>query len=76
LQDADQRKDEPAFEALASVAQFPATVFDLRPMRQMLRSMPAENLSSRDASLLYWADSYDAIICYRAVTPAVALPSR
>jgi hypothetical protein len=70
LQDADQRKDDPAFELLASVARFPATVFDLRPMRQALRGVPSVKLSARDASLLYWADSYDAILCYREVTPA------
>lgn len=70
LQDADQRKDEPAFELLASVARFPATVFDLRPMRKALRDIPVSKRSTRDANLLYWSDSYDAVICYREVTPA------
>ena len=70
LQDADQRKDDPAFEVLASAAQFPATLFDVRPMRQLLHNIPLDKLSSRDASLLYWADSYDVILCYREVTPA------
>lgn len=34
LQNADQRQDDPAFAFLAGVAQFPATVFDLRPLRR------------------------------------------
>ena len=25
--------------------------------------------ATRDANLLYWADSYDAIVCHREVTP-------
>jgi hypothetical protein len=75
LQDADQRKDDPAFEVLASVARFPVTVFDLRPLRQLLHNTSLNKLSSRDASLQYWADSYDVILCYREVTPAgVAQP--
>jgi hypothetical protein len=74
LQDADQRKDEAAFEALASVARFPATVFDLRPLRPALHSAPQDKLSPLEANLLYWADSYDAIVCYREVTPASAPP--
>jgi hypothetical protein len=75
LVDADQRKDEPAFEWLASVAKYPATVFNLRPLRQLLHGKAAAALSTREASLLYWADSYDAIVCYREVTPAgVAQP--
>jgi hypothetical protein len=70
LLDADQRKDEQAFDVLASVARFPATVFDLRPLRSLLRRTPVQTLSSRDASLLYKADSYDAVVCYREVSPA------
>jgi hypothetical protein len=70
LQNADQRSDEPAFGFLASLTCFPATVFDLRPVRQALRSNPSLSLSERDSNLLYWADSYDAIVCYREVTPA------
>ena len=69
LRDADQRTDEPAFEVLASVARYPASVFDLRPVRQALHQIPTAKLSPRDANLLYWADSYDAIVCYREVTP-------
>jgi hypothetical protein len=67
--DADQRKDDPAFELLASVAQHPATVFDLRPLRVVLHQIPEKERSPALNSLIYWADSYDAIICYRQVTP-------
>jgi erythromycin esterase-like protein len=70
LRELDQRKDEPAFELLASVARYPATVFDLRLLRSLLRRGPPDKLSVRDASLLYSADSYDAVVSYRQVTPA------
>jgi hypothetical protein len=69
LHDADQRKDEAAFEILATAARYPATVFDLRPLRQTLHDIPPDKLSASEANLSYWADSYDAIICYREVTP-------
>ena len=69
LRDIDQRKDEQAFDVLASAARYPATVFDLRPLRSLLRRSPADKRSARDASLLYEADAYDAIVCYREVTP-------
>jgi hypothetical protein len=67
--DFDERQGDPAFAFLASLARYPATTFDLRPLRQTLRKKQGA-LSARDASLLYWADSYDAIVCYREVTPA------
>jgi hypothetical protein len=69
LREIDQRKDEQAFDVLASTARYAATVFDLRPLRSLLRRNPVDKLSARDASLLYSADAYDAIICYREVTP-------
>jgi len=69
LREIDQRKDEQAFDVLASAARYPATVFDLRPLRSLLRRAPVDKLSARDASLLYSADAYDAIVCYREVTP-------
>jgi hypothetical protein len=71
LQDIDQRKDALAFDLLASLAQFRIALFDLRPIRQVLHNTAAA-LSPRDLSLLYWADAYDAVICYRAVTPLTA----
>lgn len=67
--EADERQDDPAFELLASVARYPATVFDLRPLRPILHQIPENDRSSVQKSLIYWADSYDAIICYREVTP-------
>jgi len=70
LQDIDQRKDDPTFAVFASAARYPATVFDLRPIRRALHQIAPEKLSASDAGLLYWADSYDAIVCYREVTPA------
>ena len=67
--DADERQEDPAFELLASVARYPATVFDLRPLRSILHQTPDKDRSAVQKSLIYWADSYDAIICYREVTP-------
>jgi hypothetical protein len=67
--DADERNDDLAFQLLASLARFPATVFDLRPLRQVLHSIPVENRSALQTRLIFWADSYDAIICYKKVTP-------
>ena len=67
--DLDERGDDPAFAYLASIARYPATVFDLRPLRQMLHRLPARQRSAIEASLVYWADSYDAIVFYREVTP-------
>jgi hypothetical protein len=65
----DERGDDPAFAYLASVARYPATVFDLRPLRAVLHRLPISKRSAIEASLLYWADSYDAIIFYKEVTP-------
>jgi hypothetical protein len=70
LQAIDQRKDAPAFEVLASAARYPITVFDLRPIRRALHQIPHDKLPANDADLLYWADAYDAAVCYREVSPA------
>jgi hypothetical protein len=67
--DADERKDEPAFALLAAKAKYAATVFDLRPLRPLLHRIPAEKRSPLQQNLIYWADSYDALICYQTVTP-------
>lgn len=67
--DADERRDDLAFAYLASLARYPATVFDLRPLRDTLHRIPEENRSAVQRRLIYWADSYDAIICYKNVTP-------
>ncbi|HUF81136.1 MAG TPA: hypothetical protein VMN03_08370 [Burkholderiales bacterium] len=65
----DERKDDPAFGFLASAARQSATVFDMAPLREGLRNIPAAERTLAQSSLLYWADSYDAVICYRQVTP-------
>jgi hypothetical protein len=67
--DADERSDDPAFTFLASLAHYPATAFDLRPIRATLNAIPEEKRTALQQRLIYWADSYDAIICYRNVTP-------
>ena len=67
--DFDERGDDPAFAYLASIARYPATVFDLRPMRQALHRVPESKRSALETSLVYWVDSYDAMLFYREVTP-------
>jgi len=66
--DWDETKEDPAFALLASQARYAATVFDLRPIRGTLHQVPDTERSPAEASLVYWADSYDVIICYREVT--------
>lgn len=44
-------------------------MFDLRPLRPVLHRIPAANRTALQTNLMYWADSYDAIICYQTVTP-------
>jgi len=67
--DADERQDEPAFALLAEKAKYPATLFDLRPLRALLHDVPWEKRSETQRNLAYWADSYDALVCYQTVTP-------
>lgn len=66
---ADERKDELGFALLAEKARYSASVFDLRPLRALLHRIPQEKRSALETNLIYWADSYDALICYRTVTP-------
>ncbi|MGC2169837.1 MAG: hypothetical protein WA623_00465 [Candidatus Sulfotelmatobacter sp.] len=66
---ADERQDELAFALLAEKAKYPATLFDLRPIRALLHQIPPEKRSALQNNLIYWADSYDALICYKRVTP-------
>jgi len=73
LQEIDQRKEDDAFAFLASLARHSASVFDLRPVRRALHGA-AKPLSPRDERLRYWADAYDAVVCYREVTPLGATP--
>jgi hypothetical protein len=69
MSDADETSEDAAFALLASLTRSPQTVFDLRPIRPVLHRIPEAKRSPAEASLVYWADSYDAIICYREVTP-------
>jgi hypothetical protein len=66
---ADERNDDLAFRFFSEHADHNATVFDLRPLRIYLHTIPSEKRSEIQQRLSYWADSYDAIICYRHVTP-------
>lgn len=67
--DADERRDELTFALLAKRAKYSATLFDLRPIRQSLHLIPQEKRSALQSNMIYWADSYDALICYKTVTP-------
>jgi hypothetical protein len=66
---ADERPDELAFALLADNARYSATIFDLRPLRRLLHQIPQEKRTALQSNLIYWADSYDALICYKIVTP-------
>lgn len=66
---ADERNDELAFAFLAEKAKYPATLFDLRPLRPLMHQVPEEKRSALQANLTYWVDAYDALICYKNVTP-------
>jgi hypothetical protein len=66
---ADERDDELAFALLADQARYPATVFDLRPLRPLLHAIPAEKRTALEINLTYWADGYDALILYKRVSP-------
>jgi hypothetical protein len=67
--DADERGDEPTFALLAEKARFDITVFDLRPLRPLLHALPQNERTALQSNLAYWADAYDALICYRVVSP-------
>ncbi len=67
--DADERQDELTFALLAERAKYSATLFDLRPIRRLVHRIPQEKRSALQKNLTYWADSYDALICYKTVTP-------
>jgi hypothetical protein len=73
--DADECQDEPAFALLAEKARYSSTIYDLRPLRPLLHRIPQEKRSPLQTNLTFWADAYDALICYKSVTPnSVALP--
>jgi hypothetical protein len=47
----------------------PKRVSDLRPLRALLHDIPSEQRSKTQRNRAYWADSYDALICYKTVAP-------
>jgi hypothetical protein len=67
--DADERQDEATFALLASLAGQEPTLFDLRFLRPVLRSIPQKERTNLEVNLIYWADSYDFLLCYPTVTP-------
>ena len=67
--DADERKDELTFALLANLAGSNATLFDLRPLRPVLHAIASGKRTSLEANLVYWADSYDFLLCYPTVSP-------
>ena len=67
--DMDERKDELAFALLAEKAEYPATLYDLRPLRLLLHRIAPGKRSALETNLVYWSDSYDALIVYKTVTP-------
>lgn len=69
LFEADERSEDIAFQFLWEHAKHDRTIFDLRPLRDHLHTIRSNSRSELQNRLLYWADSYDAIICYKRVTP-------
>jgi hypothetical protein len=56
---------------LANIAGSDATLFDLRPLRAMLHSITSDRRTPLEVNLIYWADSYDFLICYPVATPLI-----
>lgn len=67
--DADERQDELTFALLAILAGKEPTLFDLRTLRPILHSIPPEKRTVLEVNLIYWADSYDFLLCYPTVSP-------
>jgi len=67
--DADERQDESTFALLAALSNSSATLFDLRPLRPLLHSIPPRERTGLEVNLVYWADSYDFLLCYPIVSP-------
>lgn len=65
----DETQDELAFALLSRESKYVATIFDLRPLRPMLHAIPQEKRTPLESNLIYWSDAYDALICYKSVTP-------
>jgi hypothetical protein len=67
--DADERQDELTFALLGNIAGLNTSLFDLRPLRPMLHSIDSKQRTPLEENLIYWADSYDYLICYPVVSP-------
>ncbi len=67
--DADERHDELSFAMLSQIAGSNVTLFDLRALRPQLHSVAVEMRTPLEVNLIYWADSYDFLICYPIVSP-------
>lgn len=66
---ADERRDESTFALLASLSGSEATLYDLKHLRPMLHAITAYKRTPLEANLIYWADSYDYLLCYPSVSP-------
>jgi hypothetical protein len=66
---ADQTGDEPGLAWLARIALDSATVFDTRPLRPLLHAIPEAHRTTEERNLIQWVDGYDALICFKQVTP-------
>jgi hypothetical protein len=66
---ADERADDLAFQFLSERSTYNTAIFDLRPLRAFLHTVNSEKRTDLQRRLLYWADTYDAIICFKEVTP-------
>lgn len=44
-------------------------LFDLRPLRPLLHPIPRGERTGLDVDLIYWAESYDFLLCYAVVPP-------
>jgi hypothetical protein len=69
--EADERRDELAFASLAGIAGSTPTLFDLRPLRPLLHSILSDKRTPLEVNLIYWADSYDLLICFPIVSPLI-----
>jgi hypothetical protein len=70
---ADERQDESTFALLASLSGNQPTLFDLRDLRPILHGIPSQKRTPLETNLVYWADSYDFLLCYPSVSPLTDL---
>ncbi|MBT9329542.1 hypothetical protein [Paracidobacterium acidisoli] len=67
--EADERQDELAFALLASLSGSEATLYDLKQLRPTLHAIAEDKRTPLEKNLIYWADSYDYLLCYPSVSP-------